>query len=183
MEGTDKKGRIHPRCKRLSSHSLTKELEGTFQPRINHLCMTDFDSPETVWKDILFLSFQCRSQPSEAWKFSVSNSLEKITAFSWIMEADNCTFWLHVFRNQLKIVWSTSSWLPDFNFYLLTLVPFFNASESFSLFLTQVNKVFLGTLYLAATSLSLSPFSKSLSAWHFSRSVWRCILVFLPPTF
>ena len=31
--------------------------------------------------------------------------------------------------------------------------------------------MFLGTLYLAATSLLLSPFSRSLTAWHFSRSV------------
>ena len=30
LEETDKKVRIHPRCKCLSSHSLTKELERTF---------------------------------------------------------------------------------------------------------------------------------------------------------
>ena len=95
------------------------------------------------------------------------NSFVKITAFSWIMEADNDTFWLRMFRNQLKIVRSTNSGLPDWNFCLLTLVPFFSASESFSLFLTQADKVFLGTLYLAATSFLLSLFSRSLSAWHF----------------
>ena len=87
------------------------------------------------------------------------------------MEADNGTLWLLMFRNQLKIAWSTNLWLPDFNICLLTLVSFFSASKSFSLFLTQVYKVFLGTLHLAATSLLLSPFSRSLSAWHFSQSV------------
>ena len=83
------------------------------------------------------------------------------------MEADNDTFWLRMFRNQLKIVRSTNSGLPDWNFCLLTLVPFFSASESFSLFLTQADKVFLGTLYLAATSFLLSLFSRSLSVYHF----------------
>ena len=34
-----------------------------------------------------------------------------------------------------------------------------------------VNKVLVGTLYLAATFLLLSPFSRSFSAWHFSQSV------------
>ena len=61
-----------------------------------------------------------------------------------------------MFKNQLKTAWSTNSWLPDFSFCLLTLVTFFSASKSFSLFLTQVDKVLLGTLYLAATSLLLS---------------------------
>ena len=96
---------------------------------------------------------------------------QKITAFSWIMEADNGTFCLRMFKKQLKIAWSTNSWLPDFNFCLLRLVPFFSVSKSFSFVLTHVDKVFLGTLYLAAKSLLLSSFSRSLSAWHFSRSV------------
>ena len=126
--------------------------------------MKDFNSPETVSNDILFPSFQCRSQPSEAWKFSVLKSLAKITA-------ENGTFWLCILRNQLKIAWSTNCWLPDFNFYLLTLVPFFSASKSFSLILTQVDKVLLGTINLAATFLLLSPFSRSLSAWHFPPSI------------
>ena len=148
--------------------------------------VTDFDSPETVLNDIIFLSFQRCSQPSEAWMFSVCNSLAKITAFSWIMQANNGTLWLRIVRNQLKIALSINSWLPHFNFCLLKLVPFFRTSKSFSLFLTQVNKVFLGTLYLAATSLLLSPFSRSLSAWYFS-SVFQVfcgsIFVFLLPKF
>ena len=91
------------------------------------------------------------------------------------MENGNGTFWLHMFRNYIKIAWSTNSWLPDFNFYLLILVPYFSVTKFFSLVLTQVNKVFLSTLYLAATSFLLSPFSRSVSAWHFSRSVlWVC---------
>ena len=145
--------------------------------------MTDFDSPEAVLNVILFLSFQRRSQQTKASKFSVFNYLAKITAFSWIMEADNCTFWLRMFRNQLKIAWSINSWLPDFNFYLLTSVPFFSASKKFFLFLTQVDQVFLGTLYLAATSLLFSPFSRSLSAWHFSHSVLWVYFRFPATTF
>ena len=62
------------------------------------------------------------------------------------MVAENSTFWLRMFKNQLKTAWSTNSWLPDFSFCLLTLVTFFSASKSFSLFLTQVDEVLLGTL-------------------------------------
>ena len=83
------------------------------------------------------------------------------------MEADNDTFWLHMFRNQLKIAWSTNSWLPDFNFCLLTLVPFFSASKRFCLFLTQVGKVFLGNFGFKSNVTSpqnkkFTPFEKGL---------------------
>ena len=58
-----------------------------------------------------------------------------------------------------------------FQLLSLNIGSLFSASKSFPLFLTQVDKVFLSTLYLAATFLLLSPFSRSLSGWHFSRSV------------
>ena len=44
LESTDKKVRIHPRCKCLSSHSLTKEL-GCFRPCIKHLWCDRFRLP------------------------------------------------------------------------------------------------------------------------------------------
>ena len=47
--------------------------------------VTDFDSPETASNDMLFLSFQRRSQPFDALKSSVFNSLTKTTS---IMEDD-----------------------------------------------------------------------------------------------
>ena len=66
LEGTDKKVRIHPRCKCLSRHRLTKELE-VFDHLLTISGVTDFDSLlETVLNYILFLSFQRRSPPSEA---------------------------------------------------------------------------------------------------------------------
>ena len=52
-----------------------------------------------------------------------------------------------------------------------TLFPFSSAAKSFSLLLTQVDKVFFGTPYFAATSLLDNPFSRSLSDWHFSSRV------------
>ena len=71
------------------------------------------------------------------------------------MEADNGIFGLRMFRNQLEVAWSTNLSLPDFNFCLLTVVPFFTASKSFSLFLTQVNKVFIGTSSVAFSFLQI----------------------------
>ena len=68
-----------------------------------------------------------------------------------------------------------------FQFLSLNIDSLFSTSKSFSLFLTQVDKVFLGTLYLAATFLLLSPFSRSLSVWHFSRSVFW-IYFYFPAT-
>lgn len=120
---------------------------------------------------MLFLSFQRRSQPSDAWKFSTLNSLLNAIAFSWMMAADNGTFWLRILLNHFKIALSTNSKLPVLNFCRFTLDPFSSELKSFSLFLTHVDKVFLGTLYFAATSLLLIPFSKSFRAWHFSRKL------------
>ena len=56
-----------------------------------------------------------------------------------------------------------------FQFLSLDIGSVFRCIKKFFI-LTQVNKVFLGLLYLAATSLLLPPFPRSSSAWHFSRS-------------
>ena len=95
-----------------------KSWKGRFRPRINHIWYGRFRLLGNIWNDILFLSFLRRSQPSEAWKFSMFNSLAKITAFSCIMEAENGKIWLRMFRKQLKTAWPTNSWFPDFSFCL-----------------------------------------------------------------
>ena len=118
-----------------------------------------------------FLSFQRRTQTTDAWKFSTFNSLANVSAFSWIMAVVNGTFWLRIVRNQSKIALSTISKLPVLNFCRLMLLPFRSQSKTFSLFLTQVDKVFFRTQHLTATSLLLIPISKSWRAWHFSRKV------------
>ena len=56
-----------------------------------------------------------------------------------------------------------------FQFLSLDIGSVFRCIKKFFI-LTQVNKVFLGLLYLAATSLLLPPFPRSSSAWHFSQS-------------
>ena len=76
-------------------------------------------------------------------------------------------------RNQLKIALFFVSKLPVLNFYSLVLLSFSSEFKSFSLFLTQVDKVLLRTPYLAAIPLLLISFSKSLTAWDFSRNVLR----------
>ena len=115
---------------------------------------------------------------SDAWKFSTFNSLASVSAFSWIMVAGNRTFWLHILRNQLKIALSTIWKLPVLNFCPLMLLSFSSESKSFSSFLTQVDKVFFGTPYLAATSSLLIPFSKGLWPWNFSCNVLWLYLCF-----
>lgn len=114
---------------------------------------------------MFFLSFQRLIQPSNAWTFS------NVAAFSWIVGSVNWIFWLSMVKNQLKTASSTASGLLVFNFCRLTLDTFSSASKWFSLFLTHVDEVFLGTPYSAATSSCYLLFSKSLSAWHFSLSV------------
>ena len=52
---------------------------------------------------------------------------------------------------------------PVRSFWRFTLFPFSSATNSFSLLLTQVDKVFFGTPHFAATSLFDNPFSRSLS--------------------
>ena len=46
------------------------------------------------------------------------------------------------------------------------LIPFSSEIKNFTLFLTQVDKLFFGTQYLAAIYLLLITLSKSLKAWH-----------------
>ena len=92
------------------------------------------------------------------------------------MKADNGTFGIHMLRNQSKTAYS---WLPFFNFYYVTLVPFSSASKIFSLFLIQVEEKFLSTPYLAATSLLLIPVYIFLVLGIFYAVFCECIYVFL----
>ena len=56
----------------------------------------------------------------------------------------------------LKTIWKTAvsnvSWSSVRSFCRFTWFPFFSAAKSFSLILTQVDKVFFGTPYCVATS-------------------------------
>ena len=124
-----------------------------------------------------FLSFQRRNQPSDGWKFLTFNYLGTVSTFFWIMAADSETFWVPILRNHLRIALSTISKLPVLDFCRLMLLPFSGGSKGFSLLLSQIDNVFFGKAYLAATFLLLLSFSKSLSAWHFSQNIlwlyWR----------
>ena len=102
---------------------------------------------------------QRRNQSYDVRKFSAFNSLANVSAFSWIMAADNGTFWLRILWNQLKMAFSTNSKLTVLNVCRLMLVLISSESKSFSLWLTQ------GHLCYSF------PFPNLLRAWHFSRNV------------
>ena len=102
------------------------------------------------------------------WRLKVS-SLE-----SWQLIMEH----FDLLRNQLKIALFFVSKLPVLNFYSLVLLSFSSEFKSFSLFLTQVDKVLLRTPYLAAIPLLLISFSKSLTAWDLSRNVLRVYIRF-----
>ena len=78
------------------------------------------------------------------------------------MVIDSGKFGLWILRNQLRIALSINSKLTVLSFVHLMLLPFSSESNSFSLFLTQVDKVFLGRSYLTATSSLLVPFFPNL---------------------
>ena len=66
--------------------------------------LTDALSPAITFKDIELLFSQLSSQPSDAWKFSISNSLLYWRAFSWVTLSFIGTFlsllcWNHVSKS------------------------------------------------------------------------------------
>ena len=128
------------------------------------------ESLKTNWKcewSYSYPFFHFSSHQSDALKLGISNFLAKESPFSWIIGPSIGIFWLLCKTNHSNRVLSTFSYWKPRNFLVLGALSA-SAWKSFSLFLIQVEMVFLGTANLLAAFLFVMLFS-----------VWQNVTLFL----
>ena len=125
-------------------------------------------SPETVLNGALNRFFQQSSQPSDALKFSTFIFSANLMALVLKTRAKTATSLLRTTRSYLNIVSSKFAKVPHLNHWRFELLPFFVASKTLSLIFSQVDQVFFGIPYFAATCDFVFPSSPSFKALYLS---------------
>ena len=112
--------------------------------------------------------FQWSGQPADVLKFSTFIFSGNSTALALKTRAETATSLLQTTRSHLYIAWSKFAQVSFLNRWRFELLPFFMASKILSLFFSQVDKVFFGIPYFAATCSFLFPSSTSFNALYLS---------------
>ena len=112
--------------------------------------------------------FQQSSQPSDPLKFSTLIFSANSMALVLKTRAQTATSLLRTTTSHLNIAWSKFAKVPCLNRWRFELLPFFVASKILSLFFSQVDKVFFGIPYFAATCDFVFPSSTSFNALYLS---------------
>ena len=131
-----------------------------------------------MWMKLFLPFFPLSSHPSDALKSGISNFSAKKSPFSWIIDSAIGIFLLLCKTNHSKRALLTFSYWQPCNFLVLGALSS-SAWKNISLFLFQVEMVFLGTHNLSATSLFVMPFSMRARMSHFSFKVFLFSLCFV----
>ena len=126
------------------------------------------EKPENKYKKWIkfFLPFfHLSSNPSDALKSGISNFSAKKNPFSFFIYPSIGIFWLLCKTNHSNRAWSTFLYWQPRNFLVLGALSS-SAWKFFSLFLIQVEMVFLGTPNLLTASLFLSHLSLCVTECH-----------------
>ena len=139
-------------------------------PRCDHFISTCIAFTKNVLNDTLNRFLQWSSQPSDALKFSTFILSANSMALVLKTRAETPSSLLRRFRIHLNIAWSKFAKVRCLNRWHFELLPFFVASKILSLFFSQVDKVFFGIPYFAATCV----FVFHLSVYYLPLPLTRC---------